>query len=687
MKNSHVPQKNFVKKKKTHNFMYFMWFQYYPTNIFIHFNLWIAKMKIIFEQSEIEVMSKSKNLKSEAFKMKLELYEKKFGCTIVKMGKEWFITQCDRHRAAYSVEDINAGKISRTDLSRKIVAQEPVCACCYNELNGKRSALHLGARLYQFIAVHQVKFPKNIILPKRSDITDRRKYTEIICPRCSNPAKKSYRDVMSKRAEGCNGKGCSADIGAEKNIKETLSTALPKITALGFNIEYILVGSVTHLPPFKGIPNDKKLSGSTEIKLTCSVTEHNWSVKTNIQNARSGVNGCTLCAKQDSRNEKVVQSVLAYFLSPEQYERSFTPDFFNNKSMHLDFYIKEIDLAIEVQGTQHYEFTPAFHATEEDFHTQEQNDTFKKQECMDNGLHLIQFDARELEKINRIDKAIIYTARQLMPQLEKINSTLFPVLSDCIILSRQLEIIKHVFRDEKIAKYNKGYKRLIEFCNNKGITILDTFPYINSTTCMAFQCEHQESPVLATPSAKMQAKGGRCCTGEKASQTRALKAAAKFGLFVSMDSTQKEHSWPPRKVGKDKFSVFCIGQCTKTAPLSINTLLRKNTNKPINCKCIDLSVEEIMSVYSKDKADNYVIDRNMLSELQAKNAPIKAKQAANEAALEKLISDNPGIGRDSMLKLAQHAGISTTAHTVRKKIKELNSCFGKLIDDSLNSYI
>ncbi len=47
----------------------------------------------------------------------------------------------------------------------------------------------------------------------------------------------------------------------------------------------------------------------------------------------------------------------------------------------LDFYIPEINVAIEVQGQQHYEYNPFFHRTYEKFLDQQRRDKDKRYYC------------------------------------------------------------------------------------------------------------------------------------------------------------------------------------------------------------------------------------------------------------------------------------------------------------------
>ena len=60
-----------------------------------------------------------------------------------------------------------------------------------------------------------------------------------------------------------------------------------------------------------------------------------------------------------------------------------------SKKMQLDGYCKELKLAFEYQGKQHYEIMPYFHRTEQDFISQQDRDKIKTQLCLENNIRKI----------------------------------------------------------------------------------------------------------------------------------------------------------------------------------------------------------------------------------------------------------------------------------------------------------
>ena len=60
------------------------------------------------------------------------------------------------------------------------------------------------------------------------------------------------------------------------------------------------------------------------------------------------------------------------------------------QTLYLDIFLPDHNLAIEVHGKQHYEFTPLFHGYAHRFGRAQLNDTLKKQWCELNGIRCIE---------------------------------------------------------------------------------------------------------------------------------------------------------------------------------------------------------------------------------------------------------------------------------------------------------
>jgi len=59
------------------------------------------------------------------------------------------------------------------------------------------------------------------------------------------------------------------------------------------------------------------------------------------------------------------------------------------EQLFFDFVIDELNVAIEVQGRQHYEFVPFFHRDSYYFYKQKKRDRLKKDWAEENGFYLV----------------------------------------------------------------------------------------------------------------------------------------------------------------------------------------------------------------------------------------------------------------------------------------------------------
>lgn len=82
----------------------------------------------------------------------------------------------------------------------------------------------------------------------------------------------------------------------------------------------------------------------------------------------------------------------------ERFGRDFSsirPDWLKNpigtgKNLELDCYNRELGLAVEFNGIQHYKFTKRFHSSQGDFNEQKYRDVIKRQACKERGITLIE---------------------------------------------------------------------------------------------------------------------------------------------------------------------------------------------------------------------------------------------------------------------------------------------------------
>jgi hypothetical protein len=78
------------------------------------------------------------------------------------------------------------------------------------------------------------------------------------------------------------------------------------------------------------------------------------------------------------------------------------PDFLRNdvtgQNLEIDLYNDELKLGVEINGNQHYKFTPFFQKNKEAFYNQRYRDEMKKDKCAKNGITLIEVPYKVGEK-------------------------------------------------------------------------------------------------------------------------------------------------------------------------------------------------------------------------------------------------------------------------------------------------
>lgn len=119
--------------------------------------------------------------------------------------------------------------------------------------------------------------------------------------------------------------------------------------------------------------------------------------------------GCEICV--ETRGEKEIRIFL------EKNNINYIPQhkfdgcrgIKNNKTLEFDFYLPELNLCIEYNGIQHYEYTEYFHKTPENFEYRKTLDQIKIDYCKNNNISLL---------IIRYDEEILSVLKE---QLLKLN--------------------------------------------------------------------------------------------------------------------------------------------------------------------------------------------------------------------------------------------------------------------------
>lgn len=126
--------------------------------------------------------------------------------------------------------------------------------------------------------------------------------------------------------------------------------------------------------------SNKYINAKTKLLIHCNICDEEW--RSNISNIKFG-RWCPTCAS--CKTEKMCKKYLE-----EKTGFKFLkcrPKWL--RGLELDGYCKELHLAFEYNGVQHYRFHSFFHNNEEEFLEQQKNDNAKEEICKIKNIQLI----------------------------------------------------------------------------------------------------------------------------------------------------------------------------------------------------------------------------------------------------------------------------------------------------------
>ncbi len=106
-----------------------------------------------------------------------------------------------------------------------------------------------------------------------------------------------------------------------------------------------------------------------------------------------------------SKLQRYVSQQLSIHFGQYVIRENIRPDWLNpgnGGNLELDFFIEELNLAIEVQGEQHWMFIPFFHIDKGGYNRQIEYDRYKKSACEQKGIRLVEiFSESEIDNLVR----------------------------------------------------------------------------------------------------------------------------------------------------------------------------------------------------------------------------------------------------------------------------------------------
>lgn len=128
-------------------------------------------------------------------------------------------------------------------------------------------------------------------------------------------------------------------------------------------------------------------NNKSNIKIKCK--EHNTEFEQQVNSHLRGYTGCISCNNYISEN--CARHIFENYTGKKfvKCKHDWLINTKTNCKMELDGYNKELSIAFEYQGEQHYKFVKFFHKTEENYNKMLERDLLKKKLCQDNEIKLI----------------------------------------------------------------------------------------------------------------------------------------------------------------------------------------------------------------------------------------------------------------------------------------------------------
>lgn len=104
-----------------------------------------------------------------------------------------------------------------------------------------------------------------------------------------------------------------------------------------------------------------------------------------------------------SQFQELVGRLIRRWAKHHHVQENYRPDWL--KGLELDFYIDAFHTGIEIDGIQHYKFTPAIQSRKDDFHSQVGRDGAKELLCMKNGVRFIRIHPQH-DFIHKLQKSL-----------------------------------------------------------------------------------------------------------------------------------------------------------------------------------------------------------------------------------------------------------------------------------------
>ena len=203
------------------------------------------------------------------------------------------------------------------------------------------------------------------------------------CDSCYSDYHKSIYQVIK-------GIGCPYCTGQKTNHTNSLASLNPTLASEWHPTKN---GNLT--------PHDVTCGSTKRVWWNCKECNYEWETTLAHRGNPKNSTGCPMCSS--SHGEKAIRDYLISHDISFVFQKSFE-DLKGNSSKPLsyDFYIEDINLLIEFNGVQHYEYSSHYHGSIERFKTQQENDIKKINYAENNGFNLLTIKYHQIKNITDI---------------------------------------------------------------------------------------------------------------------------------------------------------------------------------------------------------------------------------------------------------------------------------------------
>lgn len=244
----------------------------------------------------------------------------------------------------------------------------------------------------------------------------------LVCPKHGKFQVK-YRSLMCKDCIGLcpeceKEKSRYTTEEASNKIKEVIKQ---KNIILGSDIEFL------------GFINGKWEGETTKLILKCNKHNRLWNTTSFSSMLKEGLIGCPVCSsiKRISNKEELCYNEISKYIEKDIIKRQYSIKIFDNiinryRTIHVDFFIESLNLIIEYDGEQHFEFIPFMFRYDYNYWYSRQvlRDICLSNYCSENKINLFRISYRDIPNLSKIVKVFFLQNRDITT---KINPILLPI--------------------------------------------------------------------------------------------------------------------------------------------------------------------------------------------------------------------------------------------------------------------